>query len=199
VQEPIVKRALGADWERVPAILRRNFALCPGTEGEVRLRGLMHEISYSRIGSLFVWPGRLFGALVPYQGRNVRIRIDIRTHATDPRFMYWQRVHFFREHPEFIFASRMEYAGGNDFIERVRTGLGMRMRASVSDGVLKFEAQCYQWDLFGLRIRLPNWLLMGTGVILERQTAPDEFSMHFEINHPWWGRTFTYSGVFSFV
>jgi len=199
LQEPIVKRALGADWERVPEILRWNFGLSPGTDSEVRLKGLMHEITYSRIGSLFVWPARLFGALVPYQGKNIRIRIDIRTHASDPRFMYWQRVHCFRAHPECIFASRMEYLSGSDFIERVRTGLGMRMRASVTDGVLKFEAVCYQWDLFGLRIRLPNWLLMGTGVILEKQTGPDEFSMHFEINHPWWGRTFTYSGVFSFT
>jgi hypothetical protein len=199
VQEPIVRRALGADWEQVPELLRRNFALSPGTDSEVRLRGLMHEISYSRIGGLFVWPGRLFGALVPYQGRDVGIRIDIRTHATDSRFMYWQRVHFFPEHPEFIFASRMEYGGGNEFVERVRTGLGMRMKASIANGVLKFEAVCYEWNLFGFTLRLPNWLLMGTGVIRERQTAPDQFEMRFEINHPWWGRTFTYNGVFSFV
>jgi hypothetical protein len=199
VQEPIVSRALGADWERLPEILRRNFALSPGTDCEVRLRGLMHEISYSRFGSLFVWPGRVFGALVPYQGRNVGIRIDIRTHASDERFMYWQRVHFFPEHPEFVFASRMEYAGGDELVERVRTGLGMRMKASLADGVLKFESVGYEWNLFGRRLRLPNWLLMGKGVILERQTGPDEFEMRFAITHPWWGRTFTYNGVFCFV
>ncbi len=198
-QEPIVKRALGPDWERLPEILRRNFSPCPGADCEVRLRGVMHEISYSRIGGLFIWPGRAFGALVPYEGRDVGIRIDIRTHARDPRFMYWQRVHFFEESPEFIFASRMEYLGGNEFIERVRAGLGMRMKASIAHDVLKFEAVCYQWDLFGLCIRLPNWLLMGTGIILERQTGPDEFEMHFEITHPWWGRTFTYRGVFAFL
>lgn len=199
MSEAIVKRALGADWELVPAILRRNFDVRPGADCEVRLKGVMHEISYSRFGSLFVWPGRLFGALVPYQGRDVGIRIDIRTHASDPRFMYWHRVHFFPESPEFVFSSRMEYLEGNEFIERVRTGLGMRMRATVRDETLRFEAVCYQWDLFGLSLRIPNWLLLGTGVIIERQVGPEAFEMRFEINHPWFGRTFTYTGVFAFV
>lgn len=199
MQEAIVKRALGSDWDRVPEILRRNFDLQPGTDCETRLKGVMHEISYSRIGSVFVWLGRLFGALVPYQARNVGIRIDLRTHASDARFMYWHRVHFFDASPEFLFASRMEYLEGNEFIERVRTGLGMRMRATVENETLKFEAVCYQWDLLGITVRIPNWLLMGTGVILERQVGPDAFEMRFEIDHPWWGRTFTYTGVFSFV
>lgn len=199
MQEPIVKKALGEDWKLVPEILRRNFALTPGLDNEVRLKGVMYEISYSRIGRLFAWPSRLFGALVPLEGRNVEIRIDIRTHMSDPRFMYWQRVHFFPQSPEIIFTSRMEYLERNEFIERVRLGLGMRMRASVTDGVLKFEAVCYQWDFFGLTIKFPNWLLLGTGVIIERQVSPDQFEMFFEINHPWWGRTFTYTGLFSIV
>src|SRR5687768_73623 len=122
-QEPIVKAALGKDWELVPEILQRNFDLRPGSNCEVRLKGTMYEISYSRIGRLLVYPGQLFGALVPYQGKNIPIRIDIRTHMSDTRFMYWQRAHFFPESPEFIFSSRMEYLGGNEFIERVRLGL----------------------------------------------------------------------------
>lgn len=197
--DAIVKRALGPEWERLPEILRRNFALRPGTDDEVRLQGVMHQIRYSRIGSLFIWPGRLFGALVPWQGENVGIRIDIRTHAADARFMYWHRVHFFAENPEYVFASRMEYLEGNEFIERVRTGLGMRMKATLVNATLRFEAVCYQLDVLGFSLRIPNWLLLGTGLIIEREVAPDAFEMHFEINHPWWGRTFTYTGVFSFV
>jgi hypothetical protein len=171
--------------------------LRPGNECEVRLKGIMYEISYSPIGFLFANIGRLCGALVPYQGKNIAIRLDIRTHMSDPRFMYWQRVHFFPRSPEYLFRSRMEYLEGNEFIERVRLGLGMRMRATLIDGVLKFEAVCYQWDIFGICIRFPNWLLLGTGTILERQVSPDQFEMFFEINHPWWGRTFTYTGIFS--
>lgn len=198
-REPIVKRALGKDWALVPEILQRNFNLPLGTDSEVRLEGVMHEINYSRIAALFVYPGQLLGALVPYRGRNVGIRIDIRTHASDCRFMYWQRVHFFPQSPEFIFTSRMEYLERNEFIERVRLGLGMRMQASTTNGELRFEALCYQWDFFGLTLRLPNWLLLGKGVITERQLSADSFAMDFIVDHPWWGRTFTYKGVFRFL
>jgi len=108
-QEPIVKAALGKDWDLLPDILRRNFDLRPGTNSEVRLTGVMYEISYSRLARFFIYAGQLFGALVPYQGTNIPIRIDIRTHMSDLHFMYWQRVHFFTENPEYIFSSRMEY------------------------------------------------------------------------------------------
>jgi hypothetical protein len=196
-RDPVIKAALGKDWTRVPEILQRNFSLRPGEDCEVRLRGVMYEVSHSRIAKFFVYVGQLFGALVPYQGKNIAIRIDIRTHRSDPRFTYWQRVHFFPQSPEYIFASRMEYLEGNDFIERVRLGLGMRMKASIDNDILKFEAVCYQWDFFGVSIRFPNWLLLGTGVILERQVSSDEFEMSYQIDHPWWGRTFTYKGIFS--
>lgn len=197
VKEPVIKAALGADWDKVPEILQRNFNLRPGADCEVRLKGVMYEVSHSLIAKFFVYPGQVLGALVPYQGRDIAIRIDIRTHHSDPRFTYWQRVHFFPQSPEYIFASRMEYLEGSEFIERVRLGIGMRMRASIDSGVLKFEAVCYQFDLLGLSIRIPNWLLMGTGVIEERQVAPEEFEMTYVIDHPWWGRTFTYKGRFS--
>lgn len=197
--EPVIKAALGKDWDLVPPILQKNFNLTPGEDCEVRLKGVMYEITHSRIAKLFVYAGQVLGALVPYQGKNIGIRIDIRTHMSDARFTYWQRVHFFPQSPEYIFASRMEYLEGNEFIERVRLGIGMRMKASIRDDILKFEALCYQMDFLGLRIKIPNWLLLGTGVIIERQVAPDEFEMFYEINHPWWGRTFTYTGRFSIV
>lgn len=198
-QEPVIKAALGADWDQVPELLQRNFRLRPGEDCEVRLKGRMYEVSHGKAAKLLVYAGQLFGALVPYQGRDIAIRIDIRTHKSDPRFTYWQRVHFFPENPEYVFASRMEYLQGNEFIERVKSGLGTRMKASVRDGVLTFEQVCYQWDLFGLCIRLPNWLLLGTGVIVERQVSADEFEMFYAINHPWWGRTFTYTGRFAHI
>lgn len=195
----MIKAALGDDWNLVPEILQKNFNVRPGEDDEVRLKGVMQEISHSRMATIFIYAGQLFGALVPYQGKNIAIRIDLRTHKSDPRFTYWQRVHFFPESPEYLFASRMEYLEGNEFIERVRLGLGMRMNASINSGILRFEAICYQWDLFGLSIRFPNWLLLGTGVITEQQVSSDKFEMTYVINHPLWGRTFTYRGVFSLV
>lgn len=198
-QQPILKAALGNDWYRLPEVLQRSFDLRPGEDCEVRLKGTMHEISHSRLAKIFIWPGQLLGALVPYQGRDIPIRIDMRTHVSDPRFMYWHRAHAFNENPEFLFSTRMEYLQGNETIERVRLNVGLRMHVSFDGEVLKFESSCYQWDIFGLRIRIPNWLLLGRGVILERAISEDEFAMSFEIDHPLLGRTFTYRGVFRYI
>lgn len=198
-QEPILKVALGPDWELLPEVLQKGFTLYPGRDCEVRLKGTMYEVSYPWFARLFIYPGQLFGALVPWQGRNVPIRIDIRTHASDSRFMYWHRAHAFVQSPEFLFSSKMEYLEGRDLIERVRFGLGLRMRVRVENRQLIFESVCYQWDFLGLRLRIPNWLLLGRGRIVEREISPEQFEMFFDITHPLWGRTFTYNGIFSFV
>ena len=197
--EPILKSALGADWYRLPPILRRSFDLRPGENCEVRLKGTMQKIEHSRLAKLFIWPGQLRGALVPYQGTDVPIRIDMRTHTMDRRFMYWHRAHAFNENPEFLFSTRMEYLEGNETIERVRMNIGLRMRVSFDGEVLKFESSCYQWDVLGVRIRIPTWLLLGHGVILEKALSEEEFSMSFTIDHPLLGRTFTYRGIFRYI
>jgi len=197
--DPILKSALGADWYRLPMVLRRAFDLRPGSDREVRLKGTMQEIHHSRLAKLFIWPGQLLGALVPYQGKDVPIRIDMRTHAIDRRFMYWHRAHAFLENPEFLFSTRMEYLEGNETIERVRLNIGLRMRVTFDGEELRFESSCYQWDVFGLCIRIPTWLLLGHGVIVERAISDEEFSMSFVIDHPLLGRTFTYRGTFTYV
>ncbi len=197
-QQPIVKAALGEDWDLLPEVLRKNFQLTPGEDCKVTLIGTMYEVRHTVLAKLFVYAGQVCGALVPWQGDNVPIRIEISTRADDPRFMYWRRIHRFPGRPEFVFSSRMEYLEGNELIERVRFGIGMRMKVSLDNGNLKFTAACYQWDVLGMSIRIPNWLLLGCGTILEREVSQDQFEMFFEIRHPWMGKTFSYCGIFEY-
>jgi hypothetical protein len=196
--QPIVKAALGPQWELLPQALQRNFDLQPGTNGEVILNGTMYEIWHSLYAKLFVYAGRLCGALIPWKGRDIPIRIEIRTYETDPRFMYWRRIHQFPGHPDAVFASRMEYIQGDTLVEQVHLGLGMCMCAALEGEELKFRSPCYQWKIFGKRLAIPNWLLLGTGEITERQVSPDAFEMFFEIRHPVFGTTYRYNGIFTF-
>lgn len=196
---PVVQAALGEDWQRLPETLRRNFDLHPGDEDLVCLEGRMYEIRHSWFAKLLIYPAQLCGALVPYQGRDVPIRIEIHTSADNGSFMHWRRIHHFPGKAPVVFASCMEYFRGNEIIERVGWGLGMRMRVSLDGDVLRFTSVCYQWDILGVKLRIPNWLLLGRGQLRERQVTPEKFEMFFEINHPLWGRTFTYNGVFTFV
>jgi hypothetical protein len=197
--EPIVKCTLGPNWQYLPTVLQRNFDLRPGQTCAVNLEGTMYEVWHSPLAKLFIFPGRLFGALVPYQGNNIPIRIEIRTYADDTRFMYWRRIHRFPGRPDCVFSSKMEYVKDNELVECVRLGLGMCMKVSLEGRTLKFVSPCYQWNILGLRLRIPTWLLLGRGQIIEQEVSDEQFEMFFEINHPWFGRTFRYSGIFRFT
>ena len=197
-REPVLKAALGADWHRLPEALRKNFDLQPGSNGQIVLSGTMYEIRHSLLAKLLIFPAQLVGALVPWQGENVPVTIEISAQTAEKKCIFWRRTHNFPSHAPFIFSSRMEYLHGNEIIEKVGCGLGMRMQVSLEDDILKLTSICYQWDIFGRIIRIPNWLLLGTGQIIERAVSADQFEMFFEINHPWLGRTFSYNGIFRF-
>ncbi|MDO9518694.1 MAG: DUF4166 domain-containing protein [Pseudohongiella sp.] len=194
--EPIIKKALGEGWYQLPEILQRNFDLQPGRDGVIRLRGTMYEIWHSRMARVFIYLARLTGALVPYEGRDIPIEIEMRTRADDPKYMHWRRVHQFPEHPDVVFETRMEYVSDNRIVEKVHLGMGLCMKVSAEGDVLKFRSPCYMWSIFGRRVHIPCWLLLGSGEITERAVGPDSFEMFFEIHHPWFGPTYRYNGIF---
>lgn len=196
-REALVKAALGAQWQRLPGTLKRSFNLRPGSDATVELRGTMYEIWHSPAAALFIYLARLMGALVPYQGRGIPIRIEMRTYASDTKFMHWRRIHQFPGHPDVEFATRMEYIGGGRIVEYVHLGLGMCMDVSVEGSKLTFRSPCYEWKLFGRRLSIPGWLLLGNGQITERALSADVFEMFFEINHPLFGQTYRYNGIFT--
>jgi hypothetical protein len=47
-----------------------------------------------------------------------------------------------------------------------------------------------------LSLRFPTWLLLGSGTITESGRSDTEFVMDFQMQHPVFGRTFSYSGRF---
>ena len=83
-------------------------------------------------------------------------------------------------------------------MEYVKYGLGMHLKVSAEAETLRFDSQGYQWDLGPLTLHIPDWLLLGKAVIREIPISEQAFQVAFEINHPLWGRTFGYSGQFSF-
>ena len=94
------------------------------------------------------------------------------------------------------FRSRMEYLNGDEIIEYVKYGLGIRMRMSVDDGALVFTSAGYVWDIGLARLPIPTWLILGDSKITERAVSENEFYIDFNMVHPLFGRTFGYSGKF---
>lgn len=194
--EPIIKQALGSDWDRLDPVVRRHYDLAPGTDQQVAMSGTMHDIDHSWIAKLFLLAGRMFGALVPYRGKDIPTTVRNWTTRDDGRNLFWHRTFTFPDGQQAIFTSRMMYLGGHELIEYVRFGLGIRMTMSVLNGSLVYKSIGYQWDIGRMSLRFPTWLLLGSGEITESGRSDTEFGMDFQMRHPWFGRTYSYSGRF---
>ncbi len=194
--QAVIKRALGESWEKLDDIVKRHYEMTPGESSGIVVRGVMDEVYHSALAKLFLIPGRFFGALVPYRGRNIPTEVHNWTTDKNSRAMFWHRTLHFPNRPPLIFASRMEHVRNNEIIEYVRYGLGIRMQMSVDAGALVFKSKSYVWRIGGISIPIPTWVILGDAEIIEKAAANDRFYIHFEMNHPLLGKTFSYSGYF---
>lgn len=193
----IMKKALGEEWDLLDDIVKRHYEMAPGTPSDMTIYGSMDKVFHSNIAKLFLLPGRIFGALVPYKGVDIPTTVNNWTKGDDTKAMFWHRTMQFPGKPLSEFRSRMEYIGGDEIIEYVKYGLGMRMRMSVDDGALVFTSAGYVWDIGLARIPIPAWAILGDAKITERAISDKEFYIDFNMVHPLFGHTFSYSGNFS--
>lgn len=196
MNEPIFKTILGQQWMQLGAVIRRHYALEPYSENYVRVDGIMEEIHHSLFAKLLIPFGLVFGAVVPYRGRDVPIRVHYRS-CPDNANLYWDRVFEIRPNRFFHFKSYMQHMGDNEVIEFVRFGVGMRLRVTAEDGALVFRDAGYVWKIFGFRLPIPVGLIFGKAYIEERPIDNESFSMRFEMKHPIFGVLFRYQGSFS--
>jgi len=193
----IMQKSLGAEWDKLDSIVKQHYEMAPGVAADMTIHGTMDRVFHSNIAKLFLLPGRIFGALVPYKGTDIETEVKNWTLDENSQAMFWHRTLQFPDRPLTEFRSRMEYAGGNEIIEYVKYGLGIRMRMSVEDGALVFTSTGYVWDTGFASIPIPTWAILGDAKITERGVSEDRFYIDFTMIHPLFGKTFGYSGTFS--
>jgi hypothetical protein len=191
-----IRQAMGSDWPSLGEVIRRHYDLPPNTDTRMEVEGVM-EVEVSPVGRLFVTASRLFDALVPFPGTNIPVRVRNWSQA-DSRAMFWHRTFNYPQKRPIVFHSRMEYAGGEEIVEYVKYGLGIRMRLSNEGESLRYDSRGYQWDLGPVTLRIPDWLLLGKAIIREIPESDEAFRVEFTVDHPIWGRTFGYAGRFVF-
>lgn len=197
IKEPVIKQALGESWEELAEIVKQHYDITPGEASKMTIRGVIDQVYHSNIAKLFLLPGRIFGALVPYKGKNIPTEVRNWTSENNHKAMFWYRTLEFPNKPPLIFSSRMEYINDDEIIEYVRYGLGIRMKMSVDNGALVFKSRNYVWKVGATSVPIPTWLILGDAVITEKAISDDEFYMDFYMIHPLFGQTFSYSGTFS--
>jgi hypothetical protein len=197
MQLPVIRKALGEAWYELGNIVRQHYDISPGTASSMLIEGVMSEVYHSPIAKLFLLPGRLFGALVPYRGRNIPTQVRNWTQTDNAKAMFWYRTLRFPCRLPVVFRSRMEHVGDNEIIEYVRFGMGIRMLLCVRDSALVYESAGYIWRIGAISIPIPGWAILGDAVIIEKPLSENAFHIDFVIRHPVFGRTFSYSGNFA--
>jgi len=125
----------------------------------------MSKIHHSNVAKLFIPFGLLFGAVVPYKGKDKAVDVHYISRANNN--LYWDRVFKF-QHSDFHFKSYMESIEQGEVIEFVRYGIGIRLNVSAEEGVLVFRDIGYLWRIFGFDIPIPGSWLMGQVYVAER-------------------------------
>lgn len=197
--KPVIWQAVSDRWDELASIVQRHYDIAPGRSSKIQIRGTMDEVYHSMIAKLFLIPGRLLGALVPYKGKQIPTQVINWTLAENNKAMFWHRTLEFPGKPPLIFASHMEYVGDNEIIEYVRYGVGIRMAMSVEQGALVFKSKGYVWKLGKRMIPIPAWLILGDATIIEKAETDEQFYINFTMTHPLFGKTFSYSGRFYIV
>ena len=195
-REPIFKTVLGKQWMQLGSIVRQHYSLMPYSHDYMRVDGVMEEIHHSWFAKLLIPFGVLFGAVVPYRGANVPVSVHYSSSPNDAN-LYWDRAFQFQHQKNFHFKSYMHHVSGNEVIEYVRFGVGMRLRVTAEDGALVFRDEGYVWRIFGYNLPIPVGLFFGKAYVEERPINAESFSMKMELTHPLFGTLFRYRGHFS--
>ncbi len=196
--DPIFKQILGDNWDKLGTVIQEHYFLKPYSDDYICVTGEMDEIYHSKIAKLLIPFGLLFGAIVPYNDTQVPIDVHYNS-KPDNATLYWDRVFKLNNRKTFHFKSYMEQHSGNEVIEYVRFGLGMKLAVTVEDGAIIFHDKGYVMKILGFKIPLPINLLFGNATIEERPIDDTNFSMKMIIKHPLFGVMFRYSGQFQFT
>ena len=178
----------------MPPVFQAHYANRLGREDVVRASGRMRI----RQG----WPMRPFAfllrwtkTLVPVTADAVSTQVTFRTHRGERAFWYDRRFAL-RDGRRMTFLSRMEPRGEQEAVEWTTAGLGWHARFSYEGGRVRLRHLGYRIRLGTLDLPLPATWLLGKPSAWEEALSDSAFRMEMTIDHPLFGRLYSYAGDF---
>jgi len=190
-EEPIFKAVLAEQWNDLPPVMQKHYAVRPYSEDVVKIKGHL-DIDVSLLVGLMA---RLTGALPAHSGRQVPVTVVFRS-GKDSAAFHFERVFHYPVRGEVAFHSKMEVVGGNELVEFMRFGVGWKLACEWDGSKIILRHKGYVWRVFGVMIPIPFALIMGKGHAEEVPISDDGFAMWTHTLHPLFGKTFGYAGEF---
>ena len=195
--QPIFQDVFGELWPKLPQVMHKHYANKPYSDDVVTAEGTL-DISFNLFGKLCTPFFRIFGTLIPYQGKNIKTTVHYKSSPHDNSVAF-DRVLYFANRKPFYFKSKMVPIRNHHIIEYMKFGLGWSMHYDYENGMVKLKHRGYVLKIFGKNIPLPLGILIGKGYAQEEAISPDCFKMFVTITHPLWGKIYEYRGQFTII
>lgn len=193
----LFKKILGPRWRALHPDIQARFDKNPLPGKPLYYTGSLTELRSSRVGKLLGYLSMplIRGALMPYDDADFPVDIQVysKHHCA---WIFKQRIYRLNRRKAVMFTSYMAESPRGEVLEYVGMGLGMKLLLDVREGNLHFESDGYFWQLFGVRVPLPDLLTPGKTFLCHRNNSSNQFDIRIEIRHPLFGTTFTQAGVF---
>lgn len=182
-------RALMPDeqWTSLPATIRRRFSRRLAGGETVTYAGEVLETWMSRRGWWLVQAARLIGGPLPVT-RNVHVPsvVTVTEDATSGG-QIWTRLYGRKDGFPQVVHSCKRFAGPTGLEEYVGHGVGMALVVYARERALIFRSMGFFLQLFGRRLRLPDWLSPGTIYVTHAELPDARFSFTLQVIHPRFG------------
>ncbi|HMW18364.1 MAG TPA: DUF4166 domain-containing protein [Accumulibacter sp.] len=183
-----MQRALGDDWQRLPAALQAHYQVGPNVD-----IGCM-DIEFPMWMKPYLWLLHRFGALLPRSGKHIPTRVE--KNVVGER-QFWRRTMHFPDGRLVTFNSVWVPGDKNHLIEFVNPMMGLEMTVRVEGNQLRYEGVRFVLKWGRLVVGLPEWLILGHTTIVEHGLSENTFAMDFRLTHPFFGQVFRYAGTFA--
>ncbi len=190
----IFKPVFADQWDNLPQVMQLHYANRSFSNDITIMKGfLMVETSWY---AKFLSPGFQFlGALVPHAASHVPVTVKARSEPTSARYIMDRQFHF-KSIGIKRFYSEMQVIEGNEVVEFMRYGIGWRTFFSWQKDRVILSHAGYVWRIFGILIPLPVSWLIGVASAIEIPVSETEFQMSMKIEHPFFGKIYSYHGSF---
>lgn len=185
-----------AGWAALPETTRARFGKRVAECRTAVYAGEIVECRMNLAGRLLARLCRLIGGPLPLtrdadQPALVSVTEDAATGG-----QYWTRTYGRRRGFPQVIRSSKRFTGPTGLEEYVGRGVGIALRAEVTDGALHFLSDHYFLQLGRLRLRLPRWLAPGRMRVSHIDCRHGLFAFVLRLDHPLFGELIRQTAMF---
>lgn len=184
-----------ADWNALPAAVRRRFSKRLAHGATVVYRGDVVTVEARPLGRLLAHAARLIGGPLPLVFDPGASVVTVTEDAVG-QGQVWSRMYVRRGGFPQVIHSAKRFAGPTGLEEHLGAGFGIALNVAVEDQALVFRGAFFFATVFGLRLRLPGWMAPCALTIVHRDLGDGRFAFTLALNHPMLGRLLGQEAIF---